>query len=111
MLKPNPTAFLELSSLEPKLRRLLVDIKAVRAEARGRKHFCANRRWYGGFKKRLCSLVGFDARDAEPALRSPAAYDTAYAYLYHHLPDCRAYLCYGVEPCEGCDECRGRQAA
>jgi hypothetical protein len=105
MPRPTHAAFLILTDLEPRLLRLLADIKTVRAEARGRKHSCANRHWYGGFKKRLCALVGFDARGAEPALRGSDAYDTAYRYLCDCLPNCRGCWCAGVDPCEGCEEC------
>ena len=111
MKKSTRAAFLQLAAMAPELQRLLADIKAYRAEVKGRKHTCANLPWLRRFKPRMHALVGFESTYADPTLRTSEAYDVAYDYLYHHLPDCRACMCYGVEQCEGCDECRGRQAA
>ncbi len=82
----------ELVRLEPRLRVLQRDVKAVDGSD---PHFCANRVWYarGGFKERLCCLVGWEAERDDPVLRSSEAYDVAYDRLYNLLPPCRDCWC------------------
>jgi hypothetical protein len=76
--------------IEPRLRTVE---RYILATTRHRlKPFCANALWYGygdpdfSFKERVNRYAGWGA-DA-PELRSGAAYDIAYEYLYDLLPDC-----------------------
>jgi hypothetical protein len=82
----------ELVRLEPRLLALQRDIRAVDGSD---PHFCANKVWYrpGGFKDRLCQLVGWYAERDDPVLRSSEAYDVAYDHLYRQLPPCRDCWC------------------
>lgn len=84
----------QLVKWEPRLKELQRDIKAVKDDPT-RPAFCANLVWYkaGGFKVRLCHLVGWDAEGSEPLLHTPEAYDLAYDRLYELLPPCRNCNC------------------
>jgi len=75
--------------LEPRLAKLEMAIRGVTSDD----GFCANSLWYGyngnndgGFRTQMSRLVGWAAECS--ALRTMAAYDTAYEYLYALLPDC-----------------------
>jgi hypothetical protein len=83
----------ELCRLEPRLRTLAAEIRAVRDDPDST-HYCANADWYarGGFKDRLCELVGWSVD--HPVLGSTEAYDAAYEKLYDLLPDCRDCGCW-----------------
>ena len=88
-----PAAWAVMVRIEPRLRRLLREIKRIRDD-RQSEYFCRNAVWYGwhpfnndGFKGEMHALVGF--RAARPELRSSACYDIAYQALYHALPPCR----------------------
>jgi hypothetical protein len=89
---PKPT-WAELVKAEPKLGELLAEAQAVKDDGRT-PSFCANRIWYapGGFKDRLCRLVGWD-RKGHPVLGTMQAYDVAYETIYDALPDCRDCWC------------------
>ena len=91
--------FSKLCSLEARLLELETRAKSIKDDPEAR--FCANHRWYGcagcavcngGLKQELVHLVGWEAEN--PALRSEAAYDVAYEYLYRLLPPCRNCLCF-----------------
>ncbi|BAH74204.1 hypothetical protein [Solidesulfovibrio magneticus] len=82
----------ELVEIEPDLRWMLQAIKLIR-RPKAPASFCANRIWYCCFKPRLLQLVGHSCRRKNSALRSSAAYDTAYQKLYNALPDCRNCGC------------------
>jgi hypothetical protein len=81
--------------IESRLKAAERDIKAV--ADKGGRSFCANAIWYGyldpgfSFKARVNRYTGWHAE--APELRSMAAYDMAYDYLYDLLPGCRACLC------------------
>ena len=63
--------------------------RRMKAHARRHRHdedYCANRVWYGRYKPEMVELAGWSA--ASPTLKSSAAYDDIYDYLYHLLPDC-----------------------
>jgi hypothetical protein len=96
-----------LCRLAPRLPQLRAEIIAVRSEAEGRKHFCANRQWHeqGGFKDRVSRLVGWESDSEHTSLRGAQAYDFAYRHLHQLLPSCRACWCMNVKPCAGCEEC------
>ena len=74
----------ELLSLEANIKKHATD-NANNAD------YCANAEWYGyrgpGFKRRMCELVGWDARNS--LLCSDEAYDVVYQYLYDLLPNCK----------------------
>lgn len=73
----------QIEAIEPRLARLYVEAKAVRAS----KNFCANEIWYRSMRPRLVRLVGWDAGDKR--LKTQEAYDLAYRKIYEALPDCR----------------------
>lgn len=76
----------ELIEREPRLAELR---RRVQAEPGGR-GYCANEAWYGpkGYRREVISLVGNISDSDDAAMRTAAAYDTAYQTLYHMLPDC-----------------------
>jgi hypothetical protein len=91
--------FNSLCALEPLLSDLESHIKAIRDRGDS-PSFCANHRWYGcvgcnvcegGLKQELVRLVGWRARHSD--MRTEAAYDAAYEYLYQLLPPCRNCTC------------------
>lgn len=69
----------ELLQLETRIINHAKDNKAT-------PNYCANRMWECLYKPEICYLVGLDAR--HPALKSEAAYDVVYLYLYNLLSDC-----------------------
>jgi hypothetical protein len=96
---PSYPSFNSLCSLEPRLSDLETHIKAIRDDGNSRS-FCAIHLWIGcagchvcdgGLKQELIRLVGWEAQD--PNLRTEAAYDFAYDYLYSLLPPCRNCQC------------------
>ncbi len=80
-----------LVQLEPELEALYREIRTLRGK--GGRVFCANRVWYSRFKGRLLRLVGWEARNPDPRIRSAEAYDLAYQKLYDALPNCRNCSC------------------
>jgi hypothetical protein len=76
--------FQQLVRIEPRLKELAARAAAIDGSD---PDFCANRVWYGTFKPALLKLVGWEA--THPLLKSEAAYDAAYDYLYQRLPDCK----------------------
>ena len=71
-----------------------------------RRNLCGNAIWYGHgrfpdhrFKDRMSALVSWQRTTAHPdpdtdaLLRTPRAYDVAYAHLYRLLPECRRCAC------------------
>ena len=82
----------ELVELEQDLHWMLEAIRLIR-RPKAPASFCANMIWYGCFKQRMMQLVGKTCRRKNAALRSSAAYDTAYHKLYDALPDCRNCGC------------------
>ncbi len=92
----------QMVRLQPGLDRLLKEIEAVKDD-KTRPGFCANAWWYGfgsraelGFKSRFIYLVGFHCRNADPRMRTMAAYDKALHRLYQALPNCRNCNCIGM---------------
>lgn len=89
----NPTGrrltYAELEERDERLAALRVAIAAVGRNPAD--EFCANHWWYGrrGFKSDLTNIIGSWAEQPDLALRTSAAWDTAYQHLYHLLPDCR----------------------
>jgi len=80
--------FMTLTIAEPRLFELESEVAAyvAKADKMGQK-FNPDDKWYGfgqhkgeGVKPELVTLVGLSA--ANPELRTSAAYDTAYQYLY-----------------------------
>ena len=69
----------ELLQLETRIKNHVKDNKTT-------PNYCANYFWYRLYKPEVCYLVGWDARN--PALKSEAAYDVVYQYLYDLLPNC-----------------------
>jgi hypothetical protein len=95
--------FHRLCELEPRLRQLHEQIRAVRDDP-VQPSFCANAAWYGfgawrerGFKREMSSLVGLERYEEDPSapeeLKTREAYDVAYSVLYRLLPDCRNCDC------------------
>ena len=88
----------ELFILEPRLKDLREEVKAIRPSG---PHFCANLIWYRKIKPKLLSMIGWDrGRDgpgADRLLSSSAAYDLIYESLYNELPDCRDCGCLHLE--------------
>lgn len=74
-------AWKELLELEPRLAALLGVIHATKVPS-GKD---PAKLWYAHIKPRLMKLVGYTATRKNPALRSSAAYDTAYQKLYKEL--------------------------
>ena len=74
-------AWKELVGLEPRLTTLL-DVIHVSIVPPGKD---PAKLWYAHIKPRLQKLVGHTAIRKNAALRSPAAYDTAYQKLYKEL--------------------------
>jgi len=76
--------FKELCKIVPELLEIEKRIKSITHD----ENFCANHVWYQspGFKKWVCSLVGWSARNE--AVSDGDSYDTAYDYLYDLLPAC-----------------------
>ena len=79
--------------LLPSYRQLLNDIDGVRDDG---PTFCANDEWYGKFKPRLETMVGWDAYCE--TFKNEKAYDQCYEFAYELLPDCKAV---GTGPLEG----------
>ena len=77
--------FEEICEIEPGIAFLYETAKGYHANAD--EDFCANRVWYGGMKRILINLVGWEA--VRPELRSSEDYNIAYDTVYEALPDCR----------------------
>ncbi len=82
----------DLVERESRLANLLWDVRAVKDD-KTKKSFCANVTWFRQFKPRLPALVGWYCEQDDPVLRTQEAYEIAYRYLYHQLPDCRGCWC------------------
>ncbi len=82
----------KLVALEPRLAELAKRMRQHALENSQSPKYCANRHWYHGFKNEMSDIVGYEALN--PALKTEAAYDCAYKFLYHLLPDCRG--CDGI---------------
>lgn len=78
----------EIITIEPYLETMRKDAAAIDGSD---EHFCANERWYGDFKPRVCALVGWDAADGRLAFDQ--AYDVAYQTIYDALPPCKNCGC------------------
>jgi hypothetical protein len=93
--------FEELCELEPRLRALEADVRAVRDEGRGT-FFCSNFVWLP-LNARLRGLIGV-ARKGEVApggegvLFDGAAYEVAYRHLSPLMPPCRDCGCRVFQP-------------
>jgi len=92
------TEWNKLIKVEPRLLDLAKQALDYKRNSRKEKIVCANNRWYGygewehrGIKQQLILLVGWEAE--KPELRTTAAYDIAYSYLSHLLPDCKNCNC------------------
>ena len=86
-----PLTWTELVRREPKLQKLLAEIRRIRPKP-GRP-FCANRHWFELYDWRLDKLVGWHTNHPDPEMRTSRAYDTAFEVLYEALPDCRDCGC------------------
>jgi hypothetical protein len=86
MRKTSREEFLKYARHSEALLRLEVQVSEYARRNRHNKSFCANSAWYRFFKPRMCALVGWGASDRR--LKSEAAYDAVYNYLYNLLPDC-----------------------
>jgi hypothetical protein len=89
----------ELAKLEPRLKKLLKEARAVKDP--GGEAFCANAVWYGygrysgnGFKERMNRLAGFYAESDNKRLKTMEAHGLVYDKLYSALPNCRKCLCF-----------------
>lgn len=97
-MENEPITWELLCKLEPELKALLKEIKAVK-DYKTRPSFCANAVWYGysaepyNFRWQLMGLVGWEARGEDPRLHTEEAYDLAYRKCYAALPNCRNCLC------------------
>mgnify|MGYP000961147302 CR=1 FL=1 len=80
----------ELVELEPDLDQMLEVARLLQPEGR---RFCANEIWGAVLKPRLLQLVGWSCLRRNPALRSSAAYSTAYRRIYDALPACYGCSC------------------
>jgi len=85
----------QLAQLEPRLADLEERILAHTSRNLTTPKYCANAWWYGyphtgqeGFKAQMMLLVGMLAHGSD-YIRSSAAYEAAYDYLYNLLPDCK----------------------
>lgn len=88
----------QITDLEP---RLLEVAAAARFAGEGETCFCRQSAWYGmdrwrdrGFKDRVSVLVGweredFDRTERVATLMTSEAYNIAYEYVLHLLPECR----------------------
>ncbi len=91
-----------LCELEPALRELETDVRAVRDDGSG-SFFCSNFIWLP-LDGRLKQLVGtgrrrFHAMLGEPeVLHHSRAYETAYLHLSPMMPKCRACGCVRFKP-------------
>ena len=86
-MKSNIT-FEQLCELEPRLRELEMETKAIQV---GR-DFCASEVWYkpGGIKSHLRKLVGYEGcHSKNQMLCSDEAYHVVYQHLWAILPNCR----------------------
>jgi hypothetical protein len=99
--------FADLCRQEQRLAELEREVRGVTDI--GGESFCANDQWYlpGGFKSRLCRLVGWHAE--KPELRTCTAYDVASDHLYGLLPDCRECACIAFERAMGLRQVRRRR--
>ena len=79
--------FLEYAKHSNELFQLESEIKRHAKENKSTRNYCANYFWYRLYKPEVRYMVGWNARN--PALKSEAAYDVVYKYLYDLLPDCR----------------------
>lgn len=70
-----------LTALEPALVGLEKDLRSAMTRSR---YDCIDKLWvYGGFKRRMTRLVGWQA--AHPALRTEGDYSAAYSHLWSIL--------------------------
>lgn len=86
----------ELVRQEPVLNDLLNEVLEIKDL--GGEYFCANEIWRDKkFKKRLSSIVGWEAPSKFPEfMKSEDAYDVVYNKLYKSLPDCRNCSCLSI---------------
>ncbi|HKD45169.1 MAG TPA: hypothetical protein VKD24_05885 [Candidatus Angelobacter sp.] len=97
----NWLTFDDLCALEPELAALAERARSYR-DGPKQSSFCANQVWYyRGLKAKLCSLVGWFARNPDLRLHTGEAYDLAYQTIYYLLPDCRNCGCLTVEALMG----------
>lgn len=84
----------QLVSLEPRLARLLDEIKSIKDDET-KPDFCVISMWEeGGYKRRLSLLAGWHASDDVPALlQTELAYNVATKVLYAAFPACRNCGC------------------
>jgi hypothetical protein len=80
-----------LAQREPRLAQLQHEVSKVRDE--GGHSFCANKYWYIQIAPRVTELVGAQAAQDDPVLRSPEAPEVTYDVLYRLLPNCRNCVC------------------
>jgi hypothetical protein len=80
-------SFLKYAKHRDELLQLEIRVLQYTADNRHTKPFCANNAWYGAIKPRVLELAGWEAKDKR--LRTQAAYDAVYDYLYSLLPDCK----------------------
>lgn len=85
-----------LVGLEPRLAVLEAELASIAREHGEDPNWCANEVWYGygtrkSYRDGMSALAGWSAE--RPALRTRAAYDLAYEYLYELLPGCRECFC------------------
>ena len=93
--------FDELCRLEPRLRELEEEVRAVRDDGR-QSFFCSNFSWLP-LNGRLRDLLGVARRprpgDApEPRLYDSCAYERAFQHLSRLLPACRGCGCREFQP-------------
>jgi hypothetical protein len=80
------TAFDEYALHSEELRQLEAQVLQCAKRNRYKEGFCANNAWYGTFKRKVCELSGWYAKDER--LRTTMAYEAVYRYLYSLLPNC-----------------------
>jgi hypothetical protein len=83
MADQNSTPALTWQKLVRREPRLAALRDAVLSSDLGDDEFDGDRVWYTQFKRRVSSLVGWDAGTADPVLASREAYDVVYFYLYN----------------------------
>ena len=97
--KQHRVTWRQLVAAEPALALLAREAVGLTRATDDAPRRCANAMWYGyngypGLKPRLCTLVGWYARQAShPVLTSSEAYDVAYHHIYALLPSCRDCFC------------------